>query len=60
MSVAEGTPPILLPADPGFREHRDQDLRSGRIRRAAIIAAAVAHAGVIVAVAVHWPSLGFR
>ncbi len=57
MSVAEGTPPILLPADPGFREYRAQDPRWGRIRRAAIIAAALAHAGVIVAVAVHWPAL---
>src|SRR5579875_1580835 len=58
MSVAEGTPPtIFLPGDPGFREHRAQDQRSGQLRRDAIVAAALAHAAVIVAVIVHWPAL---
>jgi periplasmic protein TonB len=57
MSVAEGTPPILLPADPGFREGRARDARFGRLGRAAIIAAALVHAAVIVAVVVQWPAL---
>lgn len=57
MSVAEGTPAILLPADPGFRAQRERDARRGRVRRAAIIAAALAHVAVIIAVMVHWPAL---
>lgn len=57
MSVAEGTPPILLPADPGFRESRDRDARFGRLGRAGIIAAALVHAAVIIAVVVRWPAL---
>jgi periplasmic protein TonB len=57
MSVADGRPGILLPADPGFRESRDRATRGGRLRRGAIAAAALAHAAVILAVIVHWPSL---
>lgn len=57
MSVAEGTPPIFLPSDPGFRDDRDREARAGRVRRAAIVAAALAHVAVIVAMVVHWPSL---
>lgn len=57
MSVAESTPPIFLPADPGFRDSRDRDTQSGRIRRAAIVAAALAHVAVITAVLVRWPAL---
>jgi protein TonB len=57
MSVAEGTPPTLLPADPGFRDDRDRDAQSGRVRRAAIVAAALAHAAVITAMVVRWPAL---
>jgi periplasmic protein TonB len=57
MSVAEGTPPSLLPADPDFRESRERDARGGRLRRTAIIAAALAHMAVIAAVIIRWPPL---
>ncbi|HVA14030.1 MAG TPA: TonB family protein [Stellaceae bacterium] len=57
MSVVEGMPAILLPAEPGFRESRDRDARFGRLRRTAIVAAALAHTAVIVALLIHWPTL---
>lgn len=58
MSLAEGAPPpLFLPADPGFRGDRQQESRLGRMRRAAIVAAALVHAAVIAAVIVRWPAL---
>jgi len=58
MSIADGMPPVVqLPADPGFRESRDRDLRNNRLRNGAIVAAALAHVAVIAAMIVHWPAL---
>lgn len=57
MSLAEGAPLFLAPADPEFREARRRDAKSGRIRRGAIVAAALAHAAAIVALVAHWPAL---
>ena len=58
MSIADGMPPAIeLPADPAFRESRERDTRSNRLRNGAIVAAALAHVAIIVAMLVHWPSL---
>jgi protein TonB len=48
-------PAIELPAEPHFRDLRDRKLRFGRMRRGAIILAALFHAAVIAAFLVHWP-----
>jgi periplasmic protein TonB len=58
MSIAGGMPrAVLLPADPDFRENRERAARNNHLRRSAIIAAALAHAVVIMAMIVDWPML---
>ncbi len=55
MTVTAATPPILLPADPGFRDRSEREARFGRLRRGAILSAALAHAAVIAALLLQWP-----
>ncbi len=55
MTIADGTPPIQLPPNPGYRESRDDDSRFGRMRWGAVIAAVLFHSLVIVALLVRWP-----
>ncbi|HEY3918459.1 MAG TPA: TonB family protein [Stellaceae bacterium] len=57
MSLAEGTPDILRPFDPGSRDSRRRARRDAPLWRGAIIAAALVHAVVIAAVVVRWPAL---
>jgi TonB family protein len=58
MSIADGMRPAMrLPADPEFRENREREARGNHLRRGAIVAAALAHVAVIVAMIVHWPNL---
>lgn len=55
--MAEGISDIRLASDPGFRDERKPADRQGRLRRSAIIAAALVHALVIGGIAVRWPAL---
>jgi protein TonB len=57
MSVAEGSPTISPMIDPGLRESRDPQSRLSRLGRAAIIAAALFHVGVIGGALIRWPAL---
>src|SRR5690348_7245115 len=58
MSIADGMPPaVRLPDDPAFRTSHARDARGNRLRNGAIVAAALAHAAVIAAMIVQWPSL---
>jgi protein TonB len=57
MSVVAETQ-LLLPADPGMREARERQARFGRLRRGAIIAAALLHAAVIAVFLLRWPFSG--
>jgi protein TonB len=55
MTIADGAPPIQLPANPEYREGRNQDSRFGRMRWGAIIATALFHGAVLTALLVRWP-----
>ena len=57
MSVVAETQ-LLLPADPGMREARERLARFGRLRRSAILAAALLHAAIIAAFLLRWPFSG--
>jgi TonB family protein len=57
MSVVAETQ-LLLPADPAIREARERQARFGRLRRGAIVAAALLHAAVIAAFLLRWPFSG--
>ena len=46
---------MLLSADPGLRQIQDRGTRLGRLKRGAIIAAALAHAVVIAVILLRWP-----
>jgi protein TonB len=55
MTVMDATPPILLATDSNFRESRERDARYGRLRRGAIVAAALAHGVILAALLFDWP-----
>ena len=55
MSIAADTPPLFVPSDSGFRESREGAADRGRLRRRAIIEAALLHLVVIAALLVQWP-----
>lgn len=55
MTVMAATPPVLLSADPDFRDSRKREARFARLRRGAVIAAVLLHAAVIAALLMDWP-----
>jgi len=55
MSIAADTPPLFVPSDSGFRESRESEANRGRLRRRAIIEAALLHVVVILALLMKWP-----
>lgn len=55
MIVTDMAQPILLKSDPDFWASRNGQANAGRMRRSAIIAAALCHATVIAALLLHWP-----
>ncbi len=55
MTVTDAAQPILLQSDPDFWASRDDGASASRMRRGAIIAAALCHAAVIAALLLHWP-----
>ena len=55
MNVMDAMPPILLATDPNFRESQERDAQYGRLRRGAILAAALSHAIILAALLLDWP-----
>jgi TonB family protein len=55
MTVVDATPTLFVPADSGFRDMWAGRAGRERLRRSAIIAAALLHAAVIAALLVQWP-----
>jgi protein TonB len=55
MTVMDAPPPILLATDPNFRESQERDAQFGRLRRSAILAAALSHAVILAALLLDWP-----
>lgn len=55
MTVVDATPTLFVPADSGFRDMWAGGAAWERLRRRAIMAAALLHAAVIAALVVQWP-----
>lgn len=55
MTLTAAAPPLLPAPDPELHDKRDRDDKLGRPRRGAIIAAALVHIAVILALLLNWP-----